>query len=75
MDVEVGEQDDKGDGIAYARVVHPLGKVAVNVQGVCSMDDGHGELELQYFKEKKKKKKKRAFKASELTTEAIKKTY
>ena len=46
VDVEVGEEDYEGDGIADARVVHPLGKVTVNVQRVGGMYDGHTELQL-----------------------------
>ena len=47
MDVEVGEQDDEGYGIAYQRVVHPFWKVAVDVQGMNSVDYSKAELELQ----------------------------
>lgn len=47
LDVEVGEQDDEGYGIAYQRVVHPFWKVAVDVQGMNSVDYSKAELELQ----------------------------
>ena len=32
MDVEIGEEDDKGSGVAKQGIVHPLWKVAVNVK-------------------------------------------
>lgn len=40
VDIEVGEEDNKGDGVPNEGIVHPLGEVAVNVEGVHSMDDG-----------------------------------
>lgn len=32
--VEVGEEEDEGDGVGNERVVHPLGEVTVDVQRV-----------------------------------------
>jgi len=46
MDVEVSEEDKEGSSIAYKGVVHPLREVAVNVEGVYSMDDTQRELQL-----------------------------
>lgn len=46
MDVEVSEEDKEGSSIAYEGVVHPLREVAVNVEGVYSMDDTQRELQL-----------------------------
>lgn len=45
--VEVGEEQDERDGVRDERVVHPLGEVAVDVQGVDGVDDGQAELQLQ----------------------------
>ena len=38
VEVEVGEEDDEGDGIADERVVHPFGEVTVDVDGMDSVD-------------------------------------
>ena len=46
VDVEVCEEDDERYGIAYQAVVHPLGEVAVNVEGMAGVDDGQSELQL-----------------------------
>ena len=47
MVVEVGEEQDEGDGVSDEREVHPFGKVAVNVERVDGVDDGQAELQLQ----------------------------
>ena len=46
VDIEVGEEDDEGSGIAYKCEVHPLWEVAVDVERVERMDDGQTELQL-----------------------------
>ena len=46
MNVEVGEEDDERDGVTNQCPVHPLGEVAVNVEGVDTMDDRKTELQL-----------------------------
>ena len=46
MDVEIGEENNEGDGVAYQSVLHPLGEVAINVESICSVDDAQRELQL-----------------------------
>ena len=38
VEVEVGEEDDEGDGVADERVVHPFGEVTVDIDGMDSVD-------------------------------------
>lgn len=45
--VEVAKEDDEGDGVAYEGVVHPVGEVAVDVQGQGRVTDGDVELDLR----------------------------
>lgn len=45
--VEVAEEDDEGDGIADKGVVHPVGEVTVDIEGQCSVANGHMELNLR----------------------------
>lgn len=51
MDVEVGEEDDEGDGVANQSPVHPLGEIAVDVEGMDGVD--YGKTELQLYRERK----------------------
>lgn len=44
--VEVGEEDDEGDGVANQSPLHPAGERTAGVEGVASMADGHVELDL-----------------------------
>lgn len=45
--VEVAEEDDEGDGVADEGVVHPVGEVAVDVQGQSRVAYGDVELDLE----------------------------
>lgn len=45
--VEVAKEDDEGDGVADEGVVHPVGEVAVDVQGQCRVANGDVELDLE----------------------------
>lgn len=49
MVVEVGEEDDEGDGIANQSPLHPGGEWTAGVEGVSSMADGHMELDLEMY--------------------------
>lgn len=44
--VEVGEEDDEGDGVANQGPLHPAGERAAGVEGVAGVADGHVELDL-----------------------------
>lgn len=44
--VEVAEEDDEGDGVADEGVVHPVGEVAVDVEGQGRVANGDVELDL-----------------------------
>lgn len=44
--VEVGEEDDEGDGVADQSPLHPGGERAAGVEGVAGVADGHVELDL-----------------------------
>lgn len=44
LDVEVGEEAYEREGIADEGIVHPLGKVTVDVERVNSVNDGQTEL-------------------------------
>lgn len=44
--VEVGEEDDKGDGVANQSPLHPAGERTAGVEGVAGMADGYVELDL-----------------------------
>lgn len=44
--VEVGEEDDEGDGVANQSPLHPGGEWTACVEGVSSMADGYVELNL-----------------------------
>lgn len=46
--VEVAEEDDEGDGIADEGVVHPVGEVAVDVEGQGCVANGDVELDLRH---------------------------
>lgn len=46
--VEVAEEDDEGDGVADEGVVHPVGEVAVDVEGQGCVADGDVELNLRH---------------------------
>lgn len=46
--VEVAEEDDEGDGVADEGVVHPVGEVAVDVEGQGRVADGDMELDLRH---------------------------
>ena len=46
LDVEVSEEADEREGVADESVVHPLGKVAVDVERMEGMDYGKTELKL-----------------------------
>ncbi len=47
MDVEVGEENNERNGVTNQAVMHPLGKVAVDVQRMGGMDDGQRKLQLE----------------------------
>lgn len=44
--VEVGEEDDEGDGVADQGPLHPGGEWTAGVEGVAGVADGHVELDL-----------------------------
>ncbi len=46
LNIEVSEESNEGDGISNESIVHPLGKVAVNVERVEGMYNGETELQL-----------------------------
>lgn len=46
MVVEVGEEDDKGDGVANQSPLHPAGEWTAGVEGVAGVADGYVELDL-----------------------------
>lgn len=47
MVVEVSEKDDEGDRVADEGVVHPVGEVAVDIEGQGCVADGEVELNLR----------------------------
>lgn len=44
--VEVGKEDDEGDGVADESPLHPLRERTACVEGLCSVADCHMELNL-----------------------------
>ena len=52
VEVEVGEEYDKGCSIANECVVHPLREVAINVERMECMNDGQTELKLEKKRER-----------------------
>lgn len=46
MYVEIGEEDDEWYGVSNQCVMHPFGKVAINIKWVQGMNDGKTELQL-----------------------------
>lgn len=44
--VEVGKENDEGDGIANQSPLHPVRERTACVEGLGSMADGHVELDL-----------------------------
>ena len=47
MNVEVSEENNEGRGIRDEGVMHPLGEVAVDVQGVHTVQSGSTKLQLR----------------------------
>lgn len=49
LNIEVSEEDNERNSISNQSVVHPLGKITVNVERVNCMYNGQTKLQLYVF--------------------------